>query len=206
MLHPGRAERELYFSEELDGARLYGLLRGSRKAIVSMNPPFRVEFDLARDPGEQQPRDIGRDLADRAERLRAGEIARYGGLWVRRVGNAPLRLVGAITGLDPAVPFLTWSDRDRFPADLARPDSLPLDRRLAAGEPFQLHVTRFGYGTTYPSAALSVEQNGVTRPLEANAKSSLPVEVLRRPITTLSEAEQAEVIRKMRALGYLGGN
>lgn len=199
-------DRELYYSEELDGARLYGLRRGTRKAIVSLNPPFRIEFDLSSDPGEQSPRDASGDLARRLERLRASEIARYGGLWIHRTGTAPIRILGSVTGLDPEAPFLLWSDRGRFPDDLASPETLALDRSLSRGEAFDLHVTRFGYGSTVPSARISVEQNGNRRPVAENATGAGPVEVVRRPMTPLSDAEQADIVKKMRALGYLGGN
>lgn len=203
---PPKGDRELYFSEELDGARLYGLRRGSRKVIVSMNPPFRIEFDLARDPGEQSPREADAELSGRLERVRAFEIARYGGLWIHRAGAEPLRLFGILRDLDPADPFLLWSDRGRFPDDLASPETLRLDRRLARGEPFDLHVTRFDAGTKLPTANLSAEEDGAVRTLEVNAPSGSPVQVLRRPMTPLSEAEQAEAAAKMRALGYLGGS
>jgi len=199
-------ERELYYSEELDGARLYGLRRGRRKVIVSMNPPFRIEFDLARDPGEQRPRDAGTDLAQRVERLRAREIMYYGGLWIHRTGADPLRLFGTVRDVDPAAPFLIWGDRDRIPTDLSRPDTVDLDRTLARNEPFQLRITRFGYGSSLPRASLFVEENGVTRPVPETASPGIPVEVLRREMTTLSEGEQTEIVKKMRALGYLGGN
>ena len=199
-------ERELYASEELDGARLYALRRGSRKVIVSLNPPFRIEFDLARDPGEQAPRDAGDDLVRRVERLRAREIMYYGGLWIRRNGAEPLRLFGTVRGVDPVVPFLLWTDRERIPSDLARPDVLELDRRIAAGEPFQLRLTRFGYGAKLPEASLTVEHGGMADPVVADALPGAPVEISRRAMTTLSEQQQAEIVRKMRALGYLGGN
>jgi len=198
-------DRELYYSEELDGARLYALRRGSRKVIVSLNPPFRIEFDLARDPGEQAPRDAGDDLARRVERLRAREIMYYGGLWIHRNGAEPLHLFGTVRGVDPVVPFLLWTDRQRIPNDLARPDVLELDRRIAAGESFQLRLTRFGYGAKLPEASLTVEHGGAPEAVAADALPGAPVEISRRAMTTLSEQQQAEIVRKMRALGYLGG-
>ncbi len=202
---PPQGDRELYFSEELDGARLYALRRGRRKVIVSMNPPFRIEFDLARDPGEQSPRDADEELFRRLERLRSIEIARYGGLWIHRQGTEPLRLFGTVRGLDPADPFLLWSDRGRYPEDLASPETLRLDRRLARGEPFDLHVTRFDTGSKLPTAAISVEEEGAARPAAVQTGAAGPVEVLNLPMTPLSESEQAEAAAKMRALGYLGG-
>jgi hypothetical protein len=169
-----------------------------------MNPPFRIEFDLSHDPGEQNPREAQTDLAARAERLRAREIHNYGGLWIHRNGGPEMRLFGEITGLQADAPFLRWSDRGRFPEDLQSPGTLRIDRRLATGEPFDLRITRFGYGARLPSAALSVEQEGSTQEIAMNSAAS-PVAVEQRPITPLSEEQQAEVVAKMRALGYLAG-
>jgi arylsulfatase A-like enzyme len=203
---PPDAGRELYFSEELDGARLYGLRRGPRKVIVSLNPPFRIGFDLSRDPGEQTPADADAELFQRAERLRAAEIRGYGGLWLHREGIGPFRLYGSLTGVDPADPYLLWSDRERFPNDLARPDVLRLDRRVSEGEPFDLHVTRLENGIPMPEAEISVEAGGAAWKITANVPAPGPLRITRRPMSPLSEAEQAEGVKRMRALGYLGGN
>ncbi len=183
------AARELYYSEELDGWRLYGLRRGSRKVIVSMNPPFRVEFDLSVDPGEQRPRDADVDLARRLERLRVREIMSLGGLQIHRIGSDPFRLVGRVTGLDPRAPFLLWSDRGRFRVDASSPEALYLDRRIARAESFDLHVARFD-GKAQPSAQLA----------------PAPIEILTGATTALSAAEVAETTKRMRNLGYLGGH
>jgi arylsulfatase A-like enzyme len=203
---PPRPGRELYFSEELDGARLYGVRRGGRKVIVSMNPPFRIGFDLARDPGEQDPEEADPELVLRAERLRAAEVARYGGLWLHRVGASPFRVFGVVSGVDPADPYLLWGDRDRFPGDLASPETIRLDRRVGAGEPFDLHVTRFETGASLPEASVSVEEGGTVRRVASDSGAAVPLQITRRPMTSLSEPEQADAVRQMRALGYLGGN
>jgi hypothetical protein len=48
-------DRELYFTEDLDDNRLYGLRRGSLKLVVRLYPTFsRVLYALDRDPREQE--------------------------------------------------------------------------------------------------------------------------------------------------------
>jgi arylsulfatase A-like enzyme len=205
-LHDPSPGRSLYFSEDLERWRLYGMRRGSQKVIVSLNPPFRLEFDLSHDPGEQSPvRNSDPALVELLESARRREVESYGGLSISKTARSSIRVHGEIELPEDGNAYLSLSDRERFPCDPRARRKLPIDIAAGASDRLEMHF-------------LGLDEEGLVRPrleIESGANRYVvgpdsegvfgPVFVRRRPATTLSASELSDVILDMKALGYLGG-
>ncbi len=183
--------RAIYFSQELDRWRLYGMRRGRHKMIVSIHPPFRIEFDLERDPGEQGPIPNEPDLSNVLEAYRHEELASYGGLRIWKTGTVRAALSGTIEVPGPMPPYLSLPDRDRFPMDPRHPNELALAAEIDPRLPFELHMESFD------------GQPALTPHLTVLGTS---IAVRNGPATQLSPSEMSEIVKRMRSLGYLGGD
>ncbi len=188
---PSSGETTLYFSNELDRARQYALRSGSKKVIASLTPPFRVEFDLERDPAEQTPISVEPALAEKLERLRRSETATLGGLWIRKRENVPVGLRGFVELPGAGMPYLSLSDRDRFPLAAGDPERLPISVDIPAGDRFEAHF-------------LTLDREAFPRARLRHSGSA--IEIADRPRSTLTPQQLNETTARMRALGYLGGN
>jgi len=72
------ADRDLYFTEDLDGHRLYGLRRGSQKVIVQLYPTFtKTLFFLDKDRGEQAGTTLGCDDESQSDRTLVNALRRW---------------------------------------------------------------------------------------------------------------------------------
>lgn len=197
--------REIYFSEELDFHRQYGMRRGSMKMIASVTPPFRVQFDLARDPGEENPVLNDSELTRRLEQYRRREIASYGGItiWKKDRGAATIR--GFIDLPDGEPAYLTLLDRERYPIDPKQPNRLPIAVTVGENQDFEAHFDTLD-GVPGLTAHLTVSPRGPLLPITVGFRGRIgPFEVRVASIVQLSPAEMSEISKKMRALGYLGG-
>jgi len=201
---PEGSEETAYFSNELDRSRLYALRAGSKKVIASLTPPFRVEFDLDTDPSEQKPVPVEAALAERLERLRRLETSWLGGLRIQKVRRASFALQGFVEVPKGGMPYLSLSDRDRFPVASSDPDRLPIALTVGLDESFEAHFLTLD-GEDVPRPRLRVNSGGAWIPLET-AGDGAPLRIAHKPRTTLTPQQLSEAVSRMRALGYLGGD
>ena len=171
--------------------------------IVSLNPPFRTEFDLSRDPGEQSPVRVEPEMAERLDRFRSLEASYMGGLWIRKTDTAGMTITGHISLPDGEAPYLTLADASRYPIDPRNRRELPIQKTVAAGEAFEAHFLPLDELASL-GPHLRVTEGGRTIALESDHPGP-PLRITRLPMSTLSPAAISEVEKQMRALGYLGG-
>lgn len=201
---PEESGGTVYLSNELDRSRLYALRAGSKKVIASLTPPFRVEFDLEKDPSEQKPVPVEAALAERLERLRRSESSWLGGLRIQKVRRVPFALQGFVEVPGGGMPYLSLSDRDHFPVARSDPDRLPIALSVGRDESFEAHFLTLD-GEAVPRPRLRVSTGGAWIPLETAGNGAL-LEVADRPRSTLTPQQLSEAVARMRALGYLGGD
>jgi len=144
---PFDRDRTLYFTEDLDDARLYGLKKGASKVIVQLYPSFsRQLFDLERDPAETHGTTVGCGQAEppaaaelfRALReLRDREVQFLPGVRVEKRDGGPLTIRVAASVVDDPKPFLRDTDLCRFSGNIAD-GSLRIEKNIGFGEDFEL--------------------------------------------------------------------
>jgi hypothetical protein len=173
--------------------------------IVSIHPPFRIQFDLERDPGEQAPVPNEPDLSNILEEYRHDELASYGGLRIWKTGAVRASLSGTIDVPGSMPPYLSLPDRDRFPIDPRRPNELPLVAEIDPRLPFEVHIESFD-GQPALTPHLTVLVGGRRKALvEEENVPGTPLAIRNGPITLLPPSEMSEITKRMRSLGYLGG-
>jgi arylsulfatase A-like enzyme len=189
-------ERPLYFTEDLDGYRLYGLRRGALKVIVQLYPSYSsTVFSLDRDPGEQNGVEMGcgvsspadADLVGTLRSWRERDVAAYPSL---RLGSRPepTECKVAVDLAEISKPFLTaehycgWSDR-------INGSRLVFGGRTSATKP--LYVSADDRGRQAP-----------VLPLPGEAACSVVYVEKRLMEGAISE----EHLRQLQALGYLEGS
>ena len=129
-------ERSLYFTEDLDGDRLFALRAGTKKLVVRLYPKLdeRV-FDLAGDAGEKlgreitcgaSPPDDARALLSASEPWRARDVASFPQIELEREGAESLRFILVMSLPDDPHPFLTTDAACRYSA-LVRGSAFTLD-------------------------------------------------------------------------------
>ncbi|HEX9190314.1 MAG TPA: sulfatase [Vicinamibacteria bacterium] len=190
------ADRELYFTEDLDQDRLYGLRRGPAKVIVRLYPTFeRTVFFLDRDPGEQG----GTGLPCGADRGAAPEmLASLRGWRERDAAAYPSLRFGAgrdrghcEASIDLSTvrePFLTWEDVCRWGSEV-RGSQL---------------VYRSDPGAPPERLLVSADDRGRHPEVEfLRGRTRCPVDTVKARYIEGPVSEQH--LERLRALGYLQG-
>lgn len=146
---PFERDRTLYFTEDLDNARLYGIKKGAWKVIVQLYPRFsRQMFDLERDPAEAHGATVECGQAEppaavelfRALReLRDREVRFFPGARVEKREGGSLTVRVAASVVDDPKPFLRDTDLCRFSGNIAD-GSLRIEKNIGPGEDFELVV------------------------------------------------------------------
>jgi arylsulfatase A-like enzyme len=201
------ADHALYFTEDLDHARLYAIRQGSQKVIVQLYPDLRMTlFDLAKDPGESSGRVLEgaelpgelRSLAAVLERWRARDLRSQPGVHLEKAatGLVAIDLEANLSG--NARPFLTPRDLLSL-APGVRNGRLVLKRELRDGEPFDLVLAANDQGVA-PPYRLSVSRAGHTA-----SKGDAPVQATTVTRPVLAGPASDDVLRNLRSLGYLAG-
>ena len=202
--------RALYFTEDLDGDRLFALRAGAKKLVVRLYPKLdeRV-FDLAADEGEkagrkvacgETPSDEARALLSASEPWRARDVASFPRIELEKGGAESLRFILVMSLPDDPHPFLTADAACRYSA-LVRGSAFTLVAEISAGEPFQLSIAADQRGEVPPYRLTVFDARGNVAS-GARRDSLLRVVRVERP-TVRGQSE--DEIRKLRNLGYLGG-
>jgi hypothetical protein len=190
------SKRDLYFTEDLDGNRLYGIRRGHLKLIVQLYPRFtRTLFFLRRDPLEQAGIDLpcgaeGRGnpellaaLADWRQRdVAAFPSLRFGDGSTRGPCEASIDLSGV------QEPFLTADDYCRWSRE-KRNERLVF-RENPVSPPERLFVSADDHGRL---------------PLVTFAPGKARCSVVAVKSRFLEGPTSEEHLERLRALGYLQG-
>jgi arylsulfatase A-like enzyme len=188
------ADRDLYFTEDLDANRLYGLRRGPLKLVVRLYPSFsRTLFSLDRDPREQ----AGLDLPCGATAPADSTIVEALAAWRQRdVGAFPSlrfeagpdqgRCRATIDLSEVRKPFLTAEDYCRWSSEMQ--DGRLVFRKRAAS-----------------SLLLSADDRG-RPPRVAFAPGKAACSVASVKSRLLEGPTSEEHLEKLRSLGYLHGS
>ncbi len=206
-------DRELYSTEDLDDVRLYGMRRGSRKVIVRLYPKSdRTIYQLDQDPNEQAGRRLECQTASPLEkdpllaslgRWRSRDIALFPALELEKVRGKPLTVDLLVNLGTVSKPFLTAEDDCRFAAAV-RSDTLELRQSLGADEPFRLRISADDWGNN-PIARLGDVSERDLQPVDFQSSGS-PFRITRTVSRFVKGLTSDEVLRQLRALGYLGGS
>ena len=202
-------ERSLYFTEDLDGDRLFALRAGAKKLVVRLYPKLdeRV-FDLAGDAGEKLGREIAcgaappddaRALLSASETWRARDVASFPRIELEKGGES-FRFLLVMSLPDDPHPFLTTDATCRYAA-LVRGSAFTLAAEVPVGQPFRLSIAADQRGEVppYRLTVFDADGNVVSG---ARRDSLLRMVRVERPIV---RGESEDEIRKLRNLGYLGG-
>lgn len=204
-------ERPLYFTEDLDSARLFALRKGSRKLVVQLYPTFEMHiYDLARDPGETSGKTLdcapSSDPDVRALRVlgdegRSRELPFFSGLRLEKTGSEPLTLDFAANLAEVAKPFLTVEDLCSFAPRMSK-GALVIKEDLKARDSFHLTLSADDKGNLAPFRLNVFDAQGrlVDVASERSIVRSVKVERPRLVGPTSDEVQQ-----NLRNLGYLGG-
>ena len=189
-------ERELYFTEDLDRDRLYGIRRGPRKVIVRLYPVFqRTLFSLDRDPGEKAGVDLpcgaeGRGSPELFAALRLWRERDAAGYPSLRFGEGPAggRCEASIDLSTVREPFLTAEDHCRWSPEVK-------DGRL---------VYREDPGS--PSERLLVSADDRGRPPDVRSpRGRTPCSIATVRSRLIEGPTSEEHLDRLRALCYLQG-
>lgn len=202
--HP---EQALYFTEDLDHARLYAIRQGSNKVIVQLYPEIRVTaFDLATDPGEISGRDLTdvelpadlHSIAAVLDRWRARDLTSQPGVhFSRPPADAATIEIEARLDENPR-PFLTPRDVLAFGPGV-RNGRLFVRRNVKEREAFELILAANDKGAPPPwRVTLSGGSDA-----GAGTTTRVSATVVKQPVLSGSPSE--EVQRNLRSLGYLSG-
>ncbi|HKD10940.1 MAG TPA: sulfatase-like hydrolase/transferase, partial [Thermoanaerobaculia bacterium] len=214
MLRPVPAGRDLYFTEELDATRVYALRRGSEKLLVQLYPKFlRALFDLKADPSENHGLALPcgatapeqtQNLAASFDRWNARDVHGYPGLTLEKVSRDAVSLDLAANLASTPHPFVSAEEFCRF-SPLMAGAVLELHRRFAKVEEFRLRLAANDRGDP-PVVRVSVssaskDQSRVFDPGSPNS----PIRLTRTAARYIQGETTDEVLRHLRALGYLAG-
>jgi len=208
---PLPADRILYFTEDLDTVRIYGIMQRDVKVVVQLYPVFsRRVFSLAKDRGELSGTQVecGDEgaspefsLLRRLEELRDREVEAFPAVRVDKSGPQPLKLeVSAPLG-DISEPFLRAQDYCRYAA-CVRGKQLTLEADLKASDRFSLVVSADEHGRNADLVVriLAGEKLGTVAPGTARG----PVRVSRTVAHFLSGSTTDEMLlRNLKSLGYM---
>ncbi|MFI5181856.1 MAG: sulfatase [Thermoanaerobaculia bacterium] len=203
-------ERTLYFSEDLDEARLYAARRGPEKLIVGLYPRFSAQtFRLEKDPGETHGVPISCDeavtpppgsLARLAAELRDRESASQPALRFEKTRPESIRFDLVVNLGDQMKPFLTTADLCRF-SPAVRKSAFFLLQTLPAGEPFRLAFAADDTGQLprFRLNVLSAETGKALDPLD----DASPLRVTKTLRPTLTGPMTDETAANLKSLGYV---
>ncbi|MGH9366324.1 MAG: sulfatase [Thermoanaerobaculia bacterium] len=203
--------REIYGTEDLDKVRMYSLRRGPEKVIVSLYPSFdRRYFRLDRDRGETDgaPMPCGAvlppasDLVSRVESWRSRDLAHFPQTrFVKRPGeNVRIDLAVQLKGIPK--PFLTAADLCRL-GSVTDGDSLLLREPVSRAGRLDLRISASDRGVLPPYRLSVTDEQG--RPIALGVGRGVTVFSEPGDFMAGPTADQA-MLRRLRALGYLGGN
>ena len=203
--------RPLFFTEDVDGNRLYAIRAGTRKLVVSLYPKLDERlYDLSRDAGEKQGTEIAcgarppeedRGLFAALETWRLRDVSAFPRIDFEKTGVGAVRFILTMALPDSHRTFLTFGDYCRC-RPYIRATALFLAADVPASEAYRLSVATDAQGSipTYRLAVYDASGNPVAGKRRDALFQSRRVE---RP--RLSEAEPEDEIKKLRSLGYLGG-
>ena len=203
--------RPLYFTEDVDGNRLYAIRAGTRKLVVNLYPKLEERlYDLSRDAGEKQGTEIAcgeplpegdRGLFAALETWRFRDVSGYPRIDFEKSGAGAVRFILTMALPDSHRTFLTFGDYCRC-RPYIRATAFILAADVPASEAYRLSVATDAQGSipTYRLAVYDASGSPVTGKRRDALFRSLRVE---RP--RLSESESEDEIKKLRNLGYLGG-
>jgi arylsulfatase A-like enzyme len=206
------AEKTLYFSEDLDGFRLYASRRGFEKLIVSLYP--RVEqrlFFLGRDAEEKAGISVSGDAAVSAapnslaritRDLRARELASYPALWLEKTRLEPIRIDLKVNLSGIKKPFLTVEDATHFSLMIEN-EALTVRQIVPWDESFRLLLSTNTQGEL-PLFRLNVFSERTHLAIDMHSSAS-PFRISKTMRPTLHGPTTDEVIVNLRSLGYLRG-
>jgi hypothetical protein len=205
---PGRT---VYFTEDLDHVRTYGLQRGRGKVIASLYPSLgQTVFDLVDDPKETAGTKVacgatatGRtsQLVTELAQLRNWELLTFPGIWLKKEAAEPLTFhVELQLGAD-AKPFLSSEDACRWAAAI-KDGTLAIRADLWAGEPFGLFLADDDMGLEP-----SLDWLPATDSAGATGRTGEPppgLRLVRKPAWVINGPTTDEVQRaNLRSLGYM---
>jgi arylsulfatase A-like enzyme len=206
------SERRLYFTEDLDSARLFAFRRASRKLVAHLYPTFEVQiYDLARDPGEKAGKTLDCTLSSDpddkallalAEQERTKELPFFSELRVERMASQqPLTMDFAANLENVEKPFLTVQDYCAF-APRTKAHALRIREELKAQDSFHLILSADDRGNLAPFRLSAFDGQGQLVDV-ASERSIFRIEKVTRP--RLEGPTTDEVLQNLRNLGYLGG-
>ncbi len=208
---PFERDRTLYFTEDLDNARLYGIKKGASKVIVQLYPRFsRQVFDLEHDPAEahgatvecgQAEPPAAAELFRALRELRDREVRFFPGARVEKRDGGPLTIRVAASVADDPKPFLRDTDLCRFSGNIAD-GSLRIEKNIGPGEDFELVV---GDNDRGDEVALDLEfhrPGGSWRRVMAGERR--PVRLFRtRARYIRGPTADEKLLENLRSLGYI---
>jgi arylsulfatase A-like enzyme len=189
--------RDLYFTEDLDANRLYGLRRGPLKLVVRLYPTFsRTLYSLDRDPKEQAGLDLSCGAAAPAHSAlvealavwRQRDVARFPSLRFES-GSAQGRCRATIDLSEIRKPFLTAEDYCRWSREID--GERLVFRERPASPPERLYVSGDDHGRP-PRVAFAPGER-------ACSVVSVKQKLLEGPTSE-------DHLQKLRSLGYLQGS
>lgn len=204
-------ERPLYFTEDLDSARLFAVRKGSRKLVVQLYPALDMRvFDLARDPGEVSGKTLTcarssdpdvKELLALGDEWRHRELPFFAGLLLEKTGSEPFTLDFAANLAEIAKPFLTLEDYCGYAPNVSK-GALLIKQDLNAEDSFRLTLSADDKGALAPFRLNVLDADG--RPIDIASQPSIFRSVkIERPRVVGPTTD--EVQQNLRNLGYLGG-
>jgi len=204
--------RSIYFTEELDDARVYGLRRGGEKLVVQLYPSFqRSVYDLGTDAAEQRGTAIpcGKDPGRYRELLRdfdkwhATDVAEYPGLTLEKTKRLPLVVDVRVNLAELPKPFVTVEDLCRL-SPLIEGTRLQAVERVGGGYSYRLQVTTNARGDA-PAINVAVSSAEGTPVIDLRGPDS-PVRVHRVDARFIRGDMTDDIWRHLKSLGYLAGD
>lgn len=204
-------DRTVYFTEDLDHVRTYGLERGRDKVIVTLYPSLgQTVFDLNTDPkevagtkvacGPTVTGPVGELVAELAQ-LRNTELLTFPGNCLRKEAARPLSFQVAVQLGADAKPFLSSEDACRW-AGAIKDGTLTIRADLRNGEPFDVFLADSDLGLEP-----SLDWLPATARRGAKGGSATPppgLEVVRSRACVINGPTTDEVQRaNLRSLGYM---
>jgi arylsulfatase A-like enzyme len=208
---PFDRNRVIYFTEDLDDVRLYGIRRGPNKLIVQLYPTFsRMLFDLSRDPAESHGISVGCAQAEPAgteelfatlRELRDREAAFFPGVRIVKDASEPMTIrVSAKLG-ENAMPFLRDTDLCAFSTAVTN-GTLVFERTLPAGERFDLTVAANEKGDPVALDLQALRVDGSWSRVTAGTGGPLRL-IETRAHYIQGPTTDEMLLRNLRSLGYI---